>query len=522
MAFSLVTRLLQSPYVESIRSSSTLSVATALLGLVLTALVWAQIEQRVFKNPHAPPVVPYLFPFFGSMVTFGLDPLKFFRENQKRYGDVFTFLVFGRNMTACLGPDGNNFFFNAKIAHVSAEEAYKSLTVPVFGKGVVYDVHNSVLMEQKRFIKNTLSQDNLRAYVPLVVEETMQYVERWSQKQGDVDIVQGMAELITMTASRTLFGDEIRAQLDVTIADLYHDLDNGFTPLNFLFENLPLESYRRRDAAHIKLKNIYLGIIKQRREANTQGHPDAITHLMECMYKSGRPLSDEEIACIMIAMLMAGQHTSTATTAWSILYLALQPELMRELREEQERELGGLDTPLTFDRLKRLTKLDDLVSEVLRLRPPIVEILRKVVRPVEYSGSGYVIPEGHYLMASPAITQTDPTIYRNPEDFRPARWQEDARKTSDAAEKGATDDDEVDYGFGVMKTTSARSPYLPFGAGRHRCIGEPFAYMQIKTIVATLVRHFDFALPKGLPKPDYTKMFILPQDPATVRYTRRQ
>ena len=58
----------------------------------------------------------------------------------------------GKKMVTCLGVDGNNFVFNAKIAESSAEAAYKSLTVPVFGKGVVYDVHNSVLMEQKRYV----------------------------------------------------------------------------------------------------------------------------------------------------------------------------------------------------------------------------------------------------------------------------------------------------------------------------------------------------------------------------------
>lgn len=53
-------------------------------------------------------------------------------------------------MTACLGPKGNDFVFNGKLSEVSAEEAYTHLTTPVFGEGVVYDVPNNILMEQKR------------------------------------------------------------------------------------------------------------------------------------------------------------------------------------------------------------------------------------------------------------------------------------------------------------------------------------------------------------------------------------
>ncbi|KAJ1985665.1 Lanosterol 14-alpha-demethylase [Dimargaris cristalligena] len=503
-------------------TSTPVLILTAIGGLIFTALLWAQIEQRLLKDPHAPPVVPYLFPFFGSMITFGMDPLAFFRNNQARYGDCYTFLVFGRRMTACLGPEGNNFFFNAKLAHVSAEEAYKHLTVPVFGKGVVYDVDNSILMEQKRFMKNSLSNDNLRAYVPMIVDETETYIQRWAEKSGSVDVVQSVAELVTLTASRTLFGEEIRSQLDEKIADLYHDLDNGFTPLNFLFENLPLESYRKRDAAHIALKSIYLDILKNRSESSTPSQGvDIINHLMTCTYKNGQVLSHYEIASIMIALLMAGQHTSSATTAWALLYMAEQPELIDQLREEQIQVLGSLDAPLTFDAIKQMPVLDNLVTEVLRLRPPIIEIIRKVVKPVEFPGSGYVIPVGDFIMASPAITQTDPKIYRDPLRFNPARWFEDAKKES-AASIG-TEADDVDYGFGVLRTTSARSPYLPFGAGRHRCIGEPFAYLQVKTILATLVRHFDFKLTaKGMPAADYTKMFILPQTPAMIEYIKRQ
>ncbi|KAJ1958512.1 Lanosterol 14-alpha-demethylase [Dispira parvispora] len=515
-------RLFESPYVETIRSSNSLMVLTAVGGLVLTALLWAQIEQRLLRDPHAPPQVPYILPFFGNMFEFGLGPIKFFQKYRARYGDVYTMLVFGRRMTVCLGADGNNFFFNAKLAHVSAEEAYKTLTVPVFGKGVVYDVHNSVLMEQKRFMKSALTSDNMRAYVPMIVEETQQFVKRWDQKQGVVEVVQAMAELITLTASRTLFGPDVRSQLDETLADLYHDLDNGFTPLNFLFENLPLESYRRRDAAHVALKNIYLQILKKRSIEMDNVKPDMISHLLNCNYKNGRNLSHEEIAGIMIALLMAGQHTSSATSSWTLLHLAENPKLAAKLREEQIEVLGSEDAPLTFDALKQMPMLDNVVSEILRLHPPIIEILRKVVQPVQYPGTNYVIPEGHYLMASPVVTQMDPKVYRNPLEFRPKRWTEDAKKDYVPSANEKVANDEVDYGFGVLRTTSARSPYLPFGAGRHRCIGEPFAYLQIKTILATLVREFDFALTdEGMAKPDFTRMFIMPLSPAKVEYTRR-
>ena len=58
------------------------------------------------------------------------------------------------------------------------------------------------------------------------------------------------------------------------------------------------------------------------------------------------------------------------------------------------------------------------------------------------------------------------------------------------------DEDEsakVDYGFGLV-SKGTDSPYQPFGAGRHRCIGEQFAYVQLSAIISTVVRHLEMRI----------------------------
>jgi sterol 14-demethylase len=66
--------------------------------------------------------------------------------------------MFGRKMNYVLNADGNNFALNTcKLKEVSAEEAYKHLTTPVFGEGVVYDVPNHILMDQKKSGSSSVS-----------------------------------------------------------------------------------------------------------------------------------------------------------------------------------------------------------------------------------------------------------------------------------------------------------------------------------------------------------------------------
>lgn len=120
-----------------------IAIGLCCLGLSLLLL-------RPPNNPNLPPLVAYTLPFVGSAVPFGVQPIKFLQDCQKTYGDCFTILMMGRKMTFCLGADGNHFVFNVPIANASAEGAYRKLTTPVFGKGVVYDCPNAMLMEQKK------------------------------------------------------------------------------------------------------------------------------------------------------------------------------------------------------------------------------------------------------------------------------------------------------------------------------------------------------------------------------------
>ena len=86
-------------------------------------------------------------PFIGSTITYGLDPYRFFFASQKRYGDIFTFVLLGKKTTVYLGTKGNEFILNGKLKDVNAEEIYSPLTTPVFGEGVIYDCSHAKFME---------------------------------------------------------------------------------------------------------------------------------------------------------------------------------------------------------------------------------------------------------------------------------------------------------------------------------------------------------------------------------------
>uniref|UniRef100_A0A8C6S4J8 Lanosterol 14-alpha demethylase n=1 Tax=Neogobius melanostomus TaxID=47308 RepID=A0A8C6S4J8_9GOBI len=415
-----------------------------------------------------PPYIPSALPFLGHAIAFGKSPIEFLENAYDKYGPVVSFTMVGKTFTYLLGSEAATLMFNSKNEDLNAEDVYSKLTTPVFGKGVAYDIPNALFLEQKKLLKTGLNIAHFRDHVRIIEAETIEYFQRWGDS-GVENLFEALSELIILTASSCLHGKEIRGMLNEKVAQLYADLDGGFSHAAWLLPGwLPLPSFRRRDRAHREIKNIFFKVIQKRRQS-AEKVDDFLQTLVDATYKDGRPLTDDEIAGMLIGLLLAGQHTSSTTSSWMGFFLAQDKSLQDRCYTEQKAVCGEDLPPLDFDQLKDLSLLERCLKETLRLRPPIMTMMRMARSP--QTAAGYTIPVGHQV-------------------YSPA-----------AGEKFA---------------------YVPFGAGRHRCIGENFAYVQIKTIWSTMLRMYEFELVDGyFPTINYTTMIHTPHNPV-IRYKRRK
>jgi hypothetical protein len=152
---------------------------------------------------------------------------------------------------------------------------------------------------------------------------------------------------------------------------------------------------------------------------------------------------------------------------------------------------------------------------------PIHSIYRKVISPITVppslaapsETSSYIIPTSHYMLAAPGVSAMDPRIWPDAETWNPSRWTDEKGAGAEASEL-YTAGEQVDYGYGMV-SKGTESPYQPFGAGRHRCVGEQFAYMQLSVIISYIVREFTLRLEtpgREFPKTDYN----VSRDPETA------
>ncbi len=436
-------------------------------------------------------------PWIGSTPAFIKNPLAMLESAYKEHGEVFSFTLAGSEMVLFASPEAHHAYFAAAEDHLSAKDVYQ-FTVPIFGRGVAYDSPRHIMDQQLGFLLPALGNKHLRRYVEFMQEEIESYIADWGD-EGEIDLPAVTNDLTVHIACRCLLGQEIRDRLYDGFSDLYHDLQLGINTIGFFAPKLPTSRHIKRDRARKRVKSFIGEILQERRNAGRTGD-DFMGRLMESQYKDGRTLSDDEITGLLLTVLFGGQHTSCVLAAWAGIELMQHKEYLPVLLDELEQLYGPLgptwEKPMTLASLKESDAMHRLIMEGERMHPPLILLVRKVMKPFEYNG--FRLEEGTMAMVSPGLSHRLPSVFSDPHRFDPERF---AKPREEHRQHPMT--------------------LIGFGGGKHRCIGMGFAYLQLKAIWTVLLRNFDFELASPAPAPDYSNWVTGPQNPCTVRYVRR-
>ncbi|MCY4361853.1 MAG: cytochrome P450 [Gammaproteobacteria bacterium] len=445
--------------------------------------------------PRAATAVPLIrggWPLIGHLPGFLKDPVSMLNRGQCEQGELLRFRIGPRNFVLFTGPEAHDFFFRAPEDQLNAKAVYQ-FTVPVFGRGVAYDVSPAIMAEQLEFLYPALRESAMNRFARIMFDETDRFADSLGE-EGEIDLPTAMNELTVNIASRCLIGEEVREQVDSGFADAYHNLQNGINTLGFFLPRLPVAAHRSRDRARQKVAGIFSRVMAERRRAGARPD-DFMQTLMDARYKDGRALSDDEITGILLTVLFAGQHTSAVLATWTGLELARESSYLALIRDEMQdvyREEGTMG----LASLKRQVALEHAVRENERLHPPLIMLIRKVLKDVEYRG--YTIAAGTLALVSPAVSHRLPHLFYDPDRFYPQRFA-----------APASEDKQHHYAL------------IGFGGGKHRCMGKNFAIMQLKAIWSVLLDRFDFHLDTAFPAPNYGSWVTGPQEPCRLRYRRR-
>ncbi|MFL6022920.1 MAG: cytochrome P450, partial [Marmoricola sp.] len=309
------------------------------------------------------------------------------------------------------------------------------------------------------------------------------------------------AELTIYTTSACLIGMPFRSELDGRFAEYYHELERGTDALAYVDPYMKgVESFEIRDAARLKLVDLVQAIIDKRhvRGKVAREDRDLLDVLISLKNEDGSEhFTADQITGMFISMMFAGHHTSSGTAAWTLIELLRHPDAMATIVAELD-ELYADGSEVSFQALRSIPNLEATLKETLRLHPPLILLLR--VAQEDYEIGGHLLPAGTMVGASPRVSNRIAEDFPDPDAFDPSRY---------------LDPNQADL--------QNRWTWIPFGAGKHRCVGNAFAMMQLKAIFSVLLRDYEFEMtqPSESYADDTSKMVIQLASPAKVRYRRR-
>jgi len=197
--------------------------------------------------------------------------------------------------------------------------------------------------------------------------------------------------------------------------------------------------------------------------------------LLELMLKfkdEDQGLSLEEIVTETRLLFLAGYETSRNTLCWFFYALSLYPEWQEKLQEEVDNIIGKSD--ITFDKIGQLHTTTLILKEVMRLYPTVNQTVRHCSEDTVLCG--YKIPKGTAAICSFYNVNRSPEYWVDPEKFNPLRFEN-------------------------LENSSKYHPcqYMAFGFGPKRCLGEKFALLEMKTIIAEIALQYTWNLAPGYP-----------------------
>ena len=437
-----------------------------------------EVSRRFPDNPH------------GHLEDLRDDPIDLLHRVREECGDVGRFRLADRDVVLVSGAELNEQFFRASDSTLDQAAAYPFMT-PIFGKGVVFDASPE---ERQQMLKNqALRGDMMRGHASTIEAEIRRMVAGWGD-EGEVDLLDFFAELTIYTTSACLIGKPFREQLDARFAHHYRDLERGTDALAYVDPYMQgVESFERRDAAREALVALVQGIIDDRvSTGSTTGNRRDLLDVLISI-----DMSADHITGIFISMMFAGHHTSSGTASWALIELIRHPGVMADVVAELD-ELYADGSEVSFQALRSIPILEAALKETLRLHPPLILLLRVAREEIEIGG--HVLPPGTMVGATPRVSNRIAEDFPDPERFDPGRYLDPRQED-----------------------LANRWTWIPFGAGKHRCVGNAFAMMQLKAIFSVILRDYEFEMtqPSESYRDDTSKMVIQLARPATVRYRRR-
>jgi cytochrome P450 len=339
----------------------------------------------------------------------------------------------------------------------------------LLGKNSVISLSGKEHQRQRQLIMPPFHGERMRTYAEIIENITIKTINKQPKNQpfNIRNVSQEITLGVMMEAVFGIYEGERPEKLKQLLCEIIEQSSSRLS-VTFLYFPQLKEMFGISEIWKQKMKKleesdqIIYQEIQERRENFDPSRTDILTLLMAARDEEGQPMTDEELRDELMTLLVAGHETTATAISWAFYWIHKLPEVRQKLLVELD-SLGENPDSNTIFKLPYLTAI---CNETLRIYPVgMLTFPRKVKTPI--SVCGHQLEPGTIIMGSIYLTHQREDIYPQPEKFNPERFLE-----------------------------RQFSPYefLPFGGGARRCIGLAFAQMEMKLILAKVMKTWSMQL----------------------------
>ncbi|KAI3803981.1 hypothetical protein L1987_32147 [Smallanthus sonchifolius] len=469
-----------------LRDNNLASPLFVLSTIFLLLLIFKQAKLVSSKSIKNLPPGPSKLPIVGNLHQVGESPHVSFAKLAQKFGPLIS-LRFGKQIVVVASsPEAamgilktQDRLLSSRIVPTAFQQA------SLIPHSLIWSECNQTWKSLRTLCRAELfSAKALEAHSRLRQEKLGNLLDFLRRKQGQViDVEDVVFTTLFNTLSSIMFGkdlldfkdeqgtqDELKESLRTIIeyGGRVKDLGSFFPML----ERFDLHGIRKGTMKEFnKVFAYWEDIIEERRVQvnSSMWSSEQAQSFLDRMLENG--FSNNQINQMVMELFIAGTNTTTSTVMWSMTELVRHKEVMSKIEEEMKKEVNS--DQITNSQLSKLTYLQACIKENFRLHPSVPLLLPHMAAET-CEVMNYSIPKNAKIFVNVWAMGRDPKLWNDPLSFNPERFI----------------DSKMDF-------KGQDFELLPFGSGRRICPGLPSGIKSVEFLLASLVREFNWALPKG-------------------------
>ncbi len=414
-------------------------------------------------------------PSFLQLIDWIRDPFGLLEKSAQAYGETFT-LKFNNNIPSLVflsNPEVIEEVLSSDAKHFDSGRA-NNLLLPLVGENSILLLDGKPHSRQRKLMFPPFHGEKIRYYGEIIHEITEKVAQQWqvgkpfsirpSMQQITLEVIMKAVFGISDERRNTQLKHHLTQSLELAAGSVLRSSLLFFSILQQDFPGSPWRTFRRRQQSIRELLQVE---IQKRRDDNNQWGNDVLSLLMAARDEQGNPMSDEELQDQLLTLLFAGHETTATALSWAFYWIYKFPEVQEKLLAE----LATIDDITDIKALNQLAYLDAVCKETLRIYPVAFLAFPRITKSSLKIGN-YEYPPDTALAPCIYLLHHREDIYPNPKQFQPERFLE-----------------------------REFSPYefMPFGGGSRRCLGDVFAPMEMKIVIATILKQYNLRLAERKP-----------------------